>query len=164
MFYNLGVAAGSKKAIARLLYKYAERFKDLIYWEKENPLPIIQQSVISSAVELIICFGMSGTRSFNHFSDRLFHGVIHGHSASTNEYADIHKATFPTYLPAEVVQRFTDPGGTVYDCFGGTGTTMIACEQLGRKCYMMEIEPVYCDTIIDRWEKFTGGKAKLIND
>ena len=48
------------------------------------------------------------------------------------------------------------------DCFGGTGTTMIACEQLGRSCYMMELEPLYVDVIIERWEQFTGQKAELI--
>lgn len=48
------------------------------------------------------------------------------------------------------------------DCFGGTGTTMIACEQLGRKAYMMELEPVYCDVIIQRWENLTGRKAEKV--
>ena len=52
---------------------------------------------------------------------------------------------------------------SVIDLFGGTGTTMIACEQLKRSCYMMEIEPVYCDLIIKRWEDFTGEKAVKID-
>ena len=43
--------------------------------------------------------------------------------------------------------------------FGGAGTTLIACEELGRKCYCMELDPIYCDVIIDRWEQFTGQKA-----
>lgn len=164
VFYNIGVGAGSKTTIARLLDKYAANFKDLMYWEKENPMPVIIESVLASAVELIICLGNNGSRSFNHFNDRMFHGVIHGLSASTsNKYADIHKATFPVYLPAEIIQRFTTPNGTVLDCFGGTGTTMIACEQLGRKCFMSELEPTYCDVIIDRWEQLTGEKAVLLN-
>ena len=45
------------------------------------------------------------------------------------------------------------------DVFGGSGSTMIACEQLGRKCLMMELDPNYCTVIIARWEKFTGQKA-----
>ena len=52
----------------------------------------------------------------------------------------------------------------VYDPFGGSGTTLIACEQLGRTCYMMEIDPKYVQVIIDRWEKLTGGKAVLLRD
>ena len=52
---------------------------------------------------------------------------------------------------------------SVLDLFGGSGSTLIACEQLGRKCYMMELDPHYCDVIIQRWEDFTGEKAVLLN-
>ena len=48
------------------------------------------------------------------------------------------------------------------DIFGGSGTTMIACEQLDRRCYMMELDPHYCDVIIDRWETYTGRKAEKV--
>lgn len=51
----------------------------------------------------------------------------------------------------------------VLDLFGGSGSTLIACEQLNRICYMMELDPVYCDVIIKRWEEFTGQKAELIS-
>jgi len=50
---------------------------------------------------------------------------------------------------------------TIYDPFLGSGTTLIAAEQLGRKCYAMEISPKYCDVIIQRWENATGQKAVL---
>lgn len=49
------------------------------------------------------------------------------------------------------------------DIFGGSGTTLMACEQLGRKCFMMELDPKYCDVIVQRWEKLTGEKAVRIN-
>lgn len=49
------------------------------------------------------------------------------------------------------------------DAFGGSGSTLIACEELGRRCRMMEIDPKYVDVIIDRWEKLTGEKAVLVN-
>jgi DNA modification methylase len=51
-----------------------------------------------------------------------------------------------------------------FDLFGGSGSTLIACEQLNRKCYMMELDPHYIDVIIARWEKFTGQKAELISE
>lgn len=54
--------------------------------------------------------------------------------------------------------------GNVLDLFGGSGSTLIACEQLNRTCYMMEYDPQYVDVIIDRWEKFTGQKAELIEN
>ena len=163
VFYNIGVVSGSKNAIANILWVFAEQFKDLLYWEKENPMPIIQENCIASAVELIIALGNNGTRSFNSFNDRMFHGVIKGQSASSNKYADIHKATFPVYLPSEIIERFTKKDGSVIDCFCGTGTTLIACEQLGRRCYGIEIEPKYVDVIIERWENLTGQKAVLID-
>ena len=54
--------------------------------------------------------------------------------------------------------------GSIIDCFGGTGTTMIAAEQLDRKCYMLELDPHYCDIILARWEKLTGNKAIKLNE
>ena len=53
-------------------------------------------------------------------------------------------------------------GGLVCDPFCGSGTTLIAAEKLGRRCYGMEIEPRYCDVIVERWQQFTGKKAKRI--
>ena len=50
-----------------------------------------------------------------------------------------------------------------FDLFGGSGSTLIACEQLNRKCYMCELDPKYIDVIIARWEKFTGEKAVKLN-
>lgn len=52
----------------------------------------------------------------------------------------------------------------VLDLFGGSGTTMIACEKNGRACRMMELDPKYCDVIVARWENLTGEKAELINE
>ena len=49
----------------------------------------------------------------------------------------------------------------VYDPFGGSGTTLIACEKLGRRCLMMELDEKYCDIIVRRWQKFSGKKALL---
>ena len=51
----------------------------------------------------------------------------------------------------------------VLDLFGGSGTTLIACEQTGRNCYMMELDLHYCDVIIRRWENLTGKKAERFN-
>lgn len=50
------------------------------------------------------------------------------------------------------------------DLFGGSGSTLVACEQLGRTCFMMELDPKYCDVIINRWQNITNRKAVLLND
>ena len=76
---------------------------------------------------------------------------------------DLHPTMKPVKLVAKFILNSSKPGETVLDIFGGSGTTMIACEQLGRKCRMMELDPKYCDVIVKRWEEFTGKKAVLVN-
>jgi DNA modification methylase len=61
------------------------------------------------------------------------------------------------------VLHFSNMGMNVIDVFGGSGTTMIACEKLDRRCFMMEISEMYCSVILKRWELFTGSKAELIS-
>ena len=63
---------------------------------------------------------------------------------------------------ARLVKNSSRIGESVLDLFGGSGSTLITCEQLNRKCYMMEYDPVYVDVIIERWEQFTGQKAVKI--
>lgn len=74
-----------------------------------------------------------------------------------------HPATFPVLLPSEYIVAFTEPGDSVIEPFCGSGTTLIACENLGRACFGMELDPVYCNVILDRWEEQTGGKAVKLN-
>lgn len=71
----------------------------------------------------------------------------------------------PTQKPVELaefaIKNHSDNGNTVVDLFGGSGSTLIACEKTNRKCFMMELDPHYCDVIVARWEKYTGKKAVL---
>ena len=60
-------------------------------------------------------------------------------------------------------RRYNNTTKRSLDLFGGSGTTLIACENLNRKCYMMELDEKYCDVIIKRWENYTGEKAVKIN-
>ena len=73
-----------------------------------------------------------------------------------------HPTMKPVKLIAKLVGNSSRERERVLDIFGGSGTTMIACEQLNRICYMMELDPHYADVIIERWEKFTGQKAERI--
>ena len=77
---------------------------------------------------------------------------------------DLHPTMKPVALVANAILDGTLEGDTVLDLFGGSGTTMIAAEQTGRKCLMMELDPHYCDVIIKRWEDFTGRKAELLEE
>ena len=77
---------------------------------------------------------------------------------------DLHPTMKPVELVANCLKDCTKEGMSVLDVFGGSGTTLIACEQLNRKCFMMELDPHYCDVIIARWEKLTGKNARRITD
>ena len=70
-----------------------------------------------------------------------------------------HPTMKPIGLCARAIQNSSRPGDLVADFFGGSGSTLMAAEQTGRACYMAEIDPVYCDVVIRRWEEFTGQKA-----
>jgi site-specific DNA-methyltransferase (adenine-specific) len=73
-----------------------------------------------------------------------------------------HPTMKPVPLFAYLMANSTEQGDLVLDSFGGSGTTLIAAEQLNRKACLMELSPVYCDVIIARWEKLTGNKAQKI--
>lgn len=75
----------------------------------------------------------------------------------------VHATQKPIELSATAIRNVTKENDIVLDVFGGSGSTLIACEQLNRNCYMMELDPKYIDVIIDRWEQYTGQKSVLLN-
>ena len=77
------------------------------------------------------------------------------------ELSALHPTVKPVRLVADAILDCSNHGETILDLFGGSGTTMIACEETKRKCYMMELDPKYCDVIIRRWQKQTGRQAIL---
>ena len=76
---------------------------------------------------------------------------------------DLHPTMKPVELVANAIMDGTQEGMVVLDAFGGSGTTIIAAEQLNRKARVMELDPHYVDVIVARWEKLTGEKAVLLN-
>ena len=74
----------------------------------------------------------------------------------------IHPTVKPTEVFAIPMRIHTQPGDLCYEPFSGSGTQIIAAERVNRRCYAMEIEPIFCDVAVKRWEDFTGKKAKLI--
>ena len=164
--YNIGILAGSKRGISNLMYQFKDKLCDILVWNKSNNIPLGLPSNVHQVghrCELIFCFNQTGNRNFTHSQWKVGTQInrIDTPNASGNEYAKQHGATFPVELPFNIIKDYTET--SCLDFFGGTGTTMIACEQLNRKCYMMELDPLYCDLIIERWEKFTGEKAVKLN-
>ena len=75
-----------------------------------------------------------------------------------------HPTQKPVALISRALRNSTTRGERVWDGFVGSGTTLIACEQLGRRCFAMEIEPKYCDVVVKRWETYSGKHAELVRD
>ena len=94
----------------------------------------------------------------------LWNGLCRAGSREVEGVKRVHPTQKPVGMIGDILKDFTKEGDIVLDCFGGSGTTLIACEQLNRRCRMMELDPYYCDVIIARWEKLTGKEARLINE
>jgi len=86
------------------------------------------------------------------------------HVKKVNPNAMVHLTEKPVELAVRAMQYSSRAGENVLDLFGGSGSTLIAAEQTGRRCYVMEIDALYCDVIVQRWEQFTGQKAERISD
>lgn len=93
----------------------------------------------------------------------LWNGLCRKGERSIEGKSRVHPTQKPVGLIAEILKDFTKENDIILDCFGGSGSTLIACEQIDRQCYMIEYEAHYCDVIIKRWETLTGEKAVLIN-
>ena len=76
--------------------------------------------------------------------------------------SDLHPTTKPVELVERALQNSSEARANVLDLFGGSGSTLIACEKSGRINFSMELDPKYCDVIVKRWEDFTGQKAELV--
>jgi DNA modification methylase len=86
--------------------------------------------------------------------------------AVTVNRGELKGSVHPTQKPITVIEfclNYIKDSNSVLDLFGGSGSTLIACEKTNRKCFMMELDPHYVDVIIARWEKFTDKKAELLN-
>lgn len=90
-----------------------------------------------------------------------FYSIWQEKKDNPNEY--VHPTQKPVSLSARAIRSSTEIGNNVIDLFGGSGSTIMACEQTGRNCYTMELDPKYCDVIIQRFENFTGTKAVKLN-
>lgn len=162
-FINVQSLANNKKALIGVMYDNMDFFADTIIWDKQNAQPAMANNVLNSRFEYVHCFSKNATRSIGCLDFRgTLDNVLSMPSQRKNEFSDIHNATFSTDFAAWFVKNFAKD--SVLDSFGGTGTTLIACEKLNRKCYMMELDPHYADVIIERWEKFTGEKAIKIKE
>ena len=98
---------------------------------------------------------------------KMYHYVWSGMLREGNRKMELNERVHPTQKPVglliNILNDYTDVNMNILDLYGGSGSTLIACEETNRNCYMMELLPYYCQIIINRWEEFTGEKAVKIN-
>jgi DNA modification methylase len=166
MAVNIQQLAGNKIAFVEYLEKYKNNLVDIAIWDKKHGAPQMARNVMSNRFEYIVFFSKTENPS-RAIPTADFQGTVQnvyeGQPNRNNEFSNVHAATFPVDFPEWAIKSFTKTSAIIGDAFGGTGTTMIACEKLGRTNFTMELDPKYCDVIVKRWEEFTGKKAELLD-
>jgi DNA modification methylase len=162
---NIQSLAGNKVALIDYLHQYKNNFIDVAIWDKGHGAPAMAENVMTSVWEYMF-FISSKEKATRAIPNGNFRGTIQniyrGKPNRNNEFSSVHAATFPIDLPEWALQ-FTNSQGIVLDQFLGTGTTMVAAHQLNRKCYGMELDPKYCQVIIDRMHKLDPSLEIKIN-
>jgi len=129
------------------------RFSQLVIWVKNHA--IVGRKDYLPQHELIV-FGWYGTHAFRRSKDK---SVIFYPKPNKSPF---HPTTKPLGLIRHLILNSSEIGDSVYDAFGGSGTTLLACEQLKRRCFMIEQDEEYCRTVIKRWERLTKRKAERL--
>lgn len=129
------------------------KIAQLLVWVKSQS--VVGRLDYAPQHELIV-YGWRGVHRFHRSKDKS--ALFYPRPARS----PLHPSTKPVGLIRRLVLNSTQIGGAVYDGFLGSGTTLLACEQTGRKCFAVEIDVEYCRTAIRQWEKLTGLKAKLL--
>jgi DNA modification methylase len=162
---NVQMLADNKRLMVEWLYAFRDDLCDVLIWDKGHGAPQMQARVLTNVFEFLFVLGGNGTRAIP-FSN--FHGtlqnVVRVINRVANETGGEHRATMPIDLPKWVLGEMCSGAASILEPFSGSGTTLIACEQLARRCYAMEIEPAYVQMAIDRWEAFTGQKAVKVEE
>jgi DNA modification methylase len=162
---NIQSLAGNKIAIIEYLNHYKDNFIDVAIWDKGHGAPQMAENVMTNCWEYLF-FISSKKNPSRVIPNAGFKGnmnnVYRGKPNRNNEFSSVHAATFPIDL-AEWALQFTKEGNIILDQFLGTGTTMVASHQLNRKCYGVELDPKYCQVIIDRMLKLDPNLKVLQN-
>ena len=162
---NLQSLAGNKIAVLEWIHRFRDRFVDRMVWFKGQGQPAMAANVMNSRFEDIWILSPE-ERPSRAIPTGRFHSTVsnvyEGRGASGENVApEIHAASMPVHLALHVLSSLDGSGGAVYEPFCGTGTTIIAAEQLGRRCLAIELVPQYVDVAVRRWQEFTGRRAVL---
>jgi site-specific DNA-methyltransferase (adenine-specific) len=158
--WNVMYTANCRSGYGRTMFagSHGLSVKETICWDKGAGFPTASKGILSRNWELVFVLSIGDKYTTNQGDNEPRWAKW---DISRPKQQEEHKATFPMELASRAMSDFGFNGDTIYEPFCGSGTTLIAAEQLGRKCYGMEISPAYCDVIVKRWENLTGKKAVL---
>lgn len=168
LFWNISYNKNSRWEFIEIMYRIIKqtglKFMELIVWDKGHGMPITSKDMLTRRYEDILMVGDEDTISQDmdlycigttekkaYFNKRTNKGITNYWKVDTNN------------LPAKAIKLCSEENENIMEPFGGSGSTLIACEQLNRNCYIMEYDEILCQVIIDRWEAFTGEKAIKLN-
>jgi DNA modification methylase len=138
-----------------VLKKHGLYFSQAIVWDKEHP--VLTRKDFMGCFELAF-YGWKEGAGHRFFGPRNAQDLWR--VKKVNPQNMVHLTEKPVELALRALQYSSRPGEHVLDLFGGSGSTLIAAEQTGRRAFLMEIDALYCDVIVQRWQRFTGKKAK----
>ncbi len=158
---NVQPLAGNKRELFSWINERIDRLVDVATWDKGHAAPQISKGVMASRFEWVLIFGEIGASRAVPFAS--WQGTMQSVYAAppqrSNEYASIHGATMPIHLADWAIGDLSNLSKSIFDPFGGTGTTLISCEKLKKRAFLMELSASYVDVIVNRWQDFTGKKA-----
>lgn len=157
--YYVTSPQGGSLSLMMMMMEAGLQVRHMLIWRKSSPTFSMGRLNYDYQHEPIF---YTWTNRHNWYGKGKFHTSVW--DVEKPRKCDLHPTMKPVALVENALLNSSAAGDVVLDGFGGSGTTLIACEQLGRTCYMMEIDPHYAQVIIDRWEKLTGEKAELIDD
>lgn len=139
------------------LKKHGLYFSQGIVWDKQHP--VLTRKDFMGAFEIAF-YGWREGAGHKFFGPN--NATDLWHVKKVNPQSMIHLTEKPVELAVRAIQYSSRSGENVLDLFGGSGSTLIGCEQTGRNAFLMELDPLYCDVIVQRWEEFTGQKAERV--
>ncbi len=155
LFWNVMYNANSRSDYGKIIFSEQNPLsvRETIIWNKINGFPVAGDNILSRNTELIFLLSNSQKYRTNQHNRTIYWNRWDISSQGSQDSKNKHKACFPLELPFKAIQDFSKDNDIILDLFLGSGTTMVASHQLKRKCYGMELDPKYVQTIINRMIK-----------
>lgn len=178
LMYNISYNKNARFEFIDVLYNIKKKMKfiELVVWRKHTNLPNPSNTTLNRKyedigvfstdedwedIEWYSCHTTEKTWAFNRKTKHKITNLWEIDNKNVQE--NNHKAAFPVELPGRGIRLCTASDDLVVDPFGGTGTTLIAAEKYNRRAALIELSPVYCDLIIERWQNYTGQAAERVD-